>query len=284
MTATVGVELVFVQDGPGPNEKHVCIRKSDGHPCWVTVHESQVVLDGGGRPYLQVAEISRSWERHEMLVQLPREADCGAWRIFIPFHDPAHKTATLFTQFVELLEVRKETPYCRDCELDYWRCQTHEESWELKTADSAPDIAEEIGDVLSDALTSAMLLEKETNGEFTLDRILVDATEKIYRRKPWLRTGEQGPATADEEHAIWRRIKVEEQEKKKAADSYSWMEGRYINSILDDERVKTRSETIRHYVGDRIEGWTAEFTKRFGAERAARLREVYNEVVGRKDP
>jgi hypothetical protein len=65
-----------VSDGPGPSEKVVAVRTTEGASEEVVVHCSQV-RD-------QALEVSRIADRNgDVLVELPRESTSGNWRIWV---------------------------------------------------------------------------------------------------------------------------------------------------------------------------------------------------------
>lgn len=127
---------------------------------------------------------------------------------------------SLFDRFYNLLQLRATTPWCQAQTVQDWTDHTRAEAVELNQAAaecywaetaSVQKVAEEAGDVLANILGTIIKLEEETQGKITLDSVMLNAEEKLKRRKPWMMGPRSGwPDTAEEEHAIWLKIKAKE--------------------------------------------------------------------------
>ena len=116
----------------------------------------------------------------------------------------------LFEHVINTLRLRKTAPWSSKQTLADWCKYTQDEANELRDATKYDDIAEELGDVIADALTVAMVLETDTKGEHSIQSVLMGIDAKIKRRQPWIAYGGSPPKTEAEERVIWNTIKAQE--------------------------------------------------------------------------
>jgi MazG family protein len=105
-------------------------------------------------------------------------------------------------------------PWDREQKLDDILSDLVEEAYELEWAcrQHPNELFEETGDVLF-LLCFAIAVKRETDPEFTVDRIARHAYEKIYNRHPHV-FGDAKADTADESLVHWERIKAQERARK----------------------------------------------------------------------
>jgi MazG family protein len=105
-------------------------------------------------------------------------------------------------------------PWDREQKIDDILSDLVEEAYELEWAcrEHPEELFEETGDVLF-LLCFAIAVKRETDPEFTIDRIARHAYDKIYNRHPHV-FGDAKASTADESLVHWERIKAQEREKK----------------------------------------------------------------------
>ncbi len=89
--------------------------------------------------------------------------------------------------------------------------ETHETLEAIDTGD-ADHLREELGDLLLQVYFHAVIAEE--SGEFTLDDVARDITEKMYRRNPHVFGPESAaPETAAEINEVWEAIKASEKQR-----------------------------------------------------------------------
>lgn len=105
-------------------------------------------------------------------------------------------------------------PWDREQKLDDILSDLVEEAYELEWAgrQHPEELFEETGDVLF-LLCFAIAVKRETDPEFTVDRIARHAYDKIYSRHPHV-FGDAKAETADESLVHWERIKAQERARK----------------------------------------------------------------------
>lgn len=119
-------------------------------------------------------------------------------------------------QLLELIQKNASScPWCIEKSSDYYFDRLKGEVGELQEAFKKNDldnIEEELGDVLWDTLTLALICERENkiNSSKVISRVL----EKFARRKPWLISGQK--VTKEESARIWVEAKKLEKEQKKS--------------------------------------------------------------------
>jgi MazG family protein len=105
-------------------------------------------------------------------------------------------------------------PWDREQKIDDILSDLIEEAYELEWAcrQHPDELFEETGDVLF-LLCFAIAVKRETDSEFTIERLARHAHDKIYNRHPHV-FGDAEAKTADESLVHWERIKAEERESK----------------------------------------------------------------------
>jgi len=105
-------------------------------------------------------------------------------------------------------------PWDREQKIDDILSDLIEEAYELEWAcrQHPKELFEETGDVLF-LLCFAIAVKRETDPEFTIERLARHAHDKIYNRHPHV-FGDAKAETADESLVHWERIKAQERERK----------------------------------------------------------------------
>lgn len=117
-----------------------------------------------------------------------------------------------------------------------------EETYEALEAHSSGDVAafrEELGDLFYVLLFVALLAEEEKL--FTLEELLVEAHDKIYRRHPHV-FGDAAAATADDAKRVWEEVKRGEGK----PDRESALDGipHNLPALMRARRVQERAAAI----------------------------------------
>ena len=116
--------------------------------------------------------------------------------------------------FQSLVLNREKCPWARERDMALQVKELASEVEELRQGienNNVANIREEMGDVLWDLLFIGVLAEEK--GLFTMKDVLVEANEKLKRRKPWV-FGEEKVANAEEAVKRWYEIKKEEKKAK----------------------------------------------------------------------
>ena len=98
--------------------------------------------------------------------------------------------------------------------------ETYETLEAIDTGDATGDwehLREELGDLLLQVYFHAVIAEE--TGEFTIDDVARDATEKMYRRNPHVfGSGSAASGTAAEINEVWEAIKASEKQRTSVTD------------------------------------------------------------------
>lgn len=115
----------------------------------------------------------------------------------------------------------------RECQKTPWRSQQGTYEWvsmllvevaELEEVyygeeeeEPFQNVIDEAADVLASTMTLLLSIEKETEGELTIQKVLDSIVDKLRRRKPWIFDATMDPpSTPEEEMAIWHDAKDKE--------------------------------------------------------------------------
>jgi tetrapyrrole methylase family protein/MazG family protein len=113
-----------------------------------------------------------------------------------------------------LKKSRSICPWTKTMTLEFMSKEILSEAKEVEEAVQNKDfehLKEEIGDVLMDCLTLAIIAEE--HGYFTIKEAFEEVTKKIKRRKPWV-FGDAKVENIEEAIAMWNEIKRKEKENK----------------------------------------------------------------------
>ena len=118
-----------------------------------------------------------------------------------------------FQELVESLKKSRSTcPWTKSMTLEFMSKEILSEAKEIEEAVNKKDfenVKEEVGDVLMDCLTLAIIAEE--HGYFTIKESFEEVTKKLKRRKPWV-FGDAKVETVEEAIAMWNAIKNKEKE------------------------------------------------------------------------
>ena len=123
----------------------------------------------------------------------------------------------LFKDFMQYTQKSVEKdPWIKSEHLQGYCKYLIEEAHEVLDAlekNDTENLKEELGDIIS--LWAILCSLAEDKKIFTAREVLLDATEKIKRRRPYILESSKVPITKAESHKIWMQVKAEEQNEKR---------------------------------------------------------------------
>ena len=145
--------------------------------------------------------------------------------------------AAAFEHLIAIIrELRQKCVWDREQKLDDTSRHLIEEAYEVSDAISSrdlPDVAEELGDVIVQALFTAIIAAE--SGGPALPELLENAAQKLIRRHPHV-YGQSDASTFDQVLDQWERIKAAEK-KKSLSESSLAKTGRALPSLMRAEKL-----------------------------------------------
>jgi XTP/dITP diphosphohydrolase len=162
--------------------------------------------------------------------------------------------------------------------------ETHETLEALDTG-SAEHLREELGDLLLQIYFHAVIAEE--TGDFTIDDVARDITEKMVRRNPHVfgdgsAIGGADPADAREVNELWESVKAVEKQRESVTDGIAPTLPAllYADKVLDRlERAGAAPMPAGDELGDRLLALVAE-ARETGTDPEQALRDAVRRLVG----
>ena len=140
-------------------------------------------------------------------------------------------------------ELREKCPWDREQKLGDTSRHLLEEAYEVVDAiasDHPADIAEELGDLIVQALFSATIASESDGPE--VSKLLEEAAQKLVRRHPHV-YGEAKAATVEDVLVLWEKIKDREKKKPKKRSSLE-KTGRALPSLMRAEKLGVKARRL----------------------------------------
>ena len=144
---------------------------------------------------------------------------------------------------VTIRELREKCPWDREQTLSDTSRHLLEEAYEVVDAiasEHSADIAEELGDLIVQALFTATIASESHGPE--LGKLLEGAVQKLVRRHPHV-YGESKAATVDEVLELWEKIKEQEGKKPRKRSSLE-KTGRALPSLMRAEKLGIKARRL----------------------------------------
>ena len=140
-------------------------------------------------------------------------------------------------------ELRQKCPWDREQTLGDTSRHLLEEAYEVVDAiasEHPPDIAEELGDLIVQALFTATIASESEGPAVT--ELLESAARKLIRRHPHV-YGDSKATTVDEVLVLWEKIKDQEKKKPKKRSSLE-KTGRALPSLMRAEKLGVKARRL----------------------------------------
>jgi len=159
-------------------------------------------------------------------------------------HTEKDAEAREFTRLVNILrELRERCPWDREQTLPKTSRHVIEEAYEVSDAiarEKQADVAEELGDLVSQSLFAAVMLAE--NSEYKIAGLLSDAADKLVRRHPHV-YGTAEAATAEQVLHQWDQIKNQEQPQETGRSKLT-KTGRALPSLMRAEKLGEKARRL----------------------------------------
>ena len=158
--------------------------------------------------------------------------------------EPRNNATDRLLELIVHLRGENGCPWDREQKLEDILSDLVEEAYELEWAcrEHPDELFEELGDVLF-LVCFAVAVKRETDPDFTIERLALHAHDKIYNRHPHV-FGDAKAETSNESLVHWERIKAQERKRKHSnGDLFDGVAGN-LPPIRLAEKIQERAASV----------------------------------------